>query len=116
MLKNVKKYGLGAIIIICICLFIINCSNNYSCKIIKYNIVSDKEAYITYEATNNTNKEVTLRVYSSIEKNGEVIAQKLTYIIVSAKSKSEMTITLTTERNVSFYGSKAKIKIEKSTL
>lgn len=115
MRENVK-YGCIAVIIICICLFVVNCFNNYSCKILEYNIVSDKEAYITYEVTNNTNKEVTLRVYSLIEKNGEIVAQKLTYIIVDAKSSSKMTVVLTTKRDVSFYGSKAKIRIEESTL
>lgn len=105
-----------SIIVAIILVFGIVLSNRYKCNILEYKVVSDKEAYITYEVDNNTNKKVTLRVYSSIEKGGEVVAQKLTYIIVQAKSSSKMTVVLTTKRDVSFYGSKAKIRVEESTL
>ena len=105
-----------SIIVAIILVFGIVLSNRYKCNILEYKVISDKEAYITYEVQNNTNEKVTLRVYSSIEKSGEVVAQKLTYIIVKAKSSSKMTVVLTTKRDVSFYGSKAKIRVEESTL
>lgn len=105
-----------SIIVTIILVFGIVLSNRYKCKILEYNVISDKEAYITYEVENNTNEKATLRVYSSIEKGGEVVAQKLTYIIVQPKSSSKMTVVITTKRDVSFYGSKAKIRIEESTL
>ena len=100
-----------SIIVAIILVFGIVLSNRYKCNILEYKVISDKEAYITYEVQNNTNEKVTLRVYSSIEKSGEVVAQKLTYIIVKAKSSSKMTVVLTTKRDVSFYGSKAKIRV-----
>lgn len=84
---------------------------DYKCSIVEVDIHSDTSASIRYEVENYTNIDKAYRVYSYIEKDGKVLASGTNYIFVDAKSTNKWSILLNTDRDVSFYGATAHIKV-----
>lgn len=114
-----KKWFIISVIVIAIItiLLIIGSIPEYKCSIVKFDIHSDTSASIKYEVENYTNEDKCYRVYSYIEKDGKVLAEGMNYIFVDAKSTNQWSILLTIDRkNISFYGSTAKISVYDSGL
>ena len=91
-------------------LSIANC-NKYEVKIIEYEVLSEKTAYVKYNVTNKDSVEHMYRVDGSIKINGEVVVKKTVYVIVDAKETESVIIYFETERNISLYGSSVMVEI-----
>ncbi len=89
-------------------------SKNYKLEILEFGLLSEDKAYISYEATNNTNEDVFLRLYLTVEKEDEVLSSLIAYCPIKANGSRKMTMIMERRKFASsFVGSKAKIKIMK---
>lgn len=108
-----KKWFIISVIVIAIStiLIIIGSLPEYKCSIVKFDVHSDTSASICYKVENYTNEDKAYMVYAYIEKDGETLAKGMNYIFVNANSTNQWSILLKTDRNVSFYGSTARISV-----
>lgn len=113
-----KHFIVGGIVFVVLAILIIIGSRpEYKCSIVKFDVHSDTSATIYYEVENYTNEDKAYRVYAYIEKDGKTLAEGMNYIFVNAKSTNQWSILLKTDsKNISFYGSTAKIHVYDSGL
>ena len=107
--SNIKIFIILFAVILCI-LSIANCPKS-EVKIIEYEVLSEKTAYVKYNVTNKDSVEHMYRIDGSIKINGEVVVKKTVYVIVDAKETESAIIYFETERNISLYGSSVMVEI-----